>query len=452
MRRVATKQKPKQKVSASFKSVADTDAKAIPLFNTLGYGFDIVSAKTGRRIFKPTYQQGLTFRFRGKQYAVPDGILVNPSPKKEAFRTSDITVERDIHEYQSSLAASMGVTSETHGEFALSGGVESRRKWFTEGCHYLISAGGSYSFFGMKIDTTEDGILDPAVLKALELCESAGSFEDFFERYGTHMVASGDVGGLMSMEIEVDMTKIDQSEANAAFLQAQGSTELEGVTVEASASFSNRSQKTSDNYRSSSSRSLSLLGGRITANSYKEWRESLESAELPVMVGRKQSVSAERPGLVTMNVGNAADERHNPLLALTNLKLITVARLLPSTDGLREKVQEQIDAYVKKNRIETKRNQIVPLVGGSGEIHSVAPGESYSANAWALQTTHVKFGLQAYPGVQAEIHVLHPLAGDNSYKLWSGQTNEASWFYGAGQISVTFTCNDPAARLHVRIW
>jgi hypothetical protein len=44
------------------------------------------------------------------------------------------------------------------------------------------------------------------------------------------------------------------------------------------------------------------------------------------------------------------------------------------------------------------------------------------------------------------------LAGDNAYTLWSGQTNEASWFYGLGKIRVSFTCNDPAARLKVRIW
>ncbi len=450
MRRVATVLNQKPKASTKLKDAADT--KPIPLFDTLGYGFDIVTGKTGRRIFNPTYRQGGKFTFRDMKYAVPDGMMVDPSPKMESFRTSEISVERDIHDHQSALAASMGVKTETYGEFALSGSVQSRRKWFTEGCHYLISAGGSYSFFKMSIDPTEDGILDPTVLEKLKECKNAEAFEDFFERYGTHMVVSGNVGGLMSMEIETDVTKMDQSQANATFLQTQGSTEIEGVTIEASASFSKRSEKTSASYRSSSSRSLTLIGGRITANSYKEWRESLESAELPVMTGRKRSIHAERPGLATMKVGDAADVTHNPLLALSNLKLVSMARLLPSTEGLRERVQKQIDAYAKRNRIEAKRNQIVPLVGGSGKIHSIAPGKSNAQNAWALKKTYVKFGLQAYPGVAAEVHVIHPLAGDNSYKLWSGQTNEASWFYGAGEIRVTFTCNDPSARLHVRMW
>ncbi len=443
---------PKQKTKTTAKTGGAAETKPIPLFDTLGYGFDIVSAKTGRRIFNPTYRQGAEFTFRDRKYAVPDGMSVDPSPKKEAFRTSEISVERDIHDHQSALAASMGVKAETYGEFALSGGVQSRRKWFTEGCHYLISTGGSYGFFKMSIDPTEDGIVDPTVLARLKECRSAGAFEDFFERYGTHMVVSGDVGGLMSMEIEANVTKMDQSQANAAFLQAQGSAELEGVTVEASASFSKRSEKTSASYRSSSSRSLTLIGGRITANTYKEWRESLESAELPEMTGRTKSIQADRPGLATMKFGDAADVMHHPLLALTNLKLVSLARLLPAAEGLRERVQKQIDAYAKKHRIEAKRNQIVPLVGGSGAVHSLAPGKTHAQNAWAFKKTHVKFGLQAYPGVAAEVHVIHPLAGDNAYKLWSGQTNEASWFYGLGKIRVSFTCNDPSARLKVRMW
>jgi hypothetical protein len=228
--------KPKQNPKATAKIGSEADTKPIPLFDTLGYGFDIVSGRAGRRIFNPAFRQGAEFTFRDKKYKVPDGMSVDPSPKKEAFRTSEISVERDIHDHQSALAASMGVKAETYGEFALSGGVQSRRKWFTEGCHYLISAGGSYSFFKMSIDPTEDGIVDPVVLVKLKECKSAGAFEDFFERYGTHMVVSGDVGGLMSMEIEANVTKMDQTQANAAFLQAQGSAEIEGVSASRSRS------------------------------------------------------------------------------------------------------------------------------------------------------------------------------------------------------------------------
>lgn len=426
--------------------------KPIPLFDTLGYGFDIVSGKSRRRVFKPSFENASTFVFRNDKYAVAEGLLVDPSPHKAAFRRSSTTVERDIHDYQQSLAASMGVKAESFGEFAHSGGVAHRRQWFTEGYHYLVSSGGSYSFFEMRLDPTYEGLVEPALLKALDSCKNREAFEDFFERYGTHVVVSGEVGGLMSMEIEVDVSKIDQSEANETFLQSQGSLEIEGITVESSASFSNRTSKTSSSYRSSSSRSVSLVGGRITADSYSDWRKSLEVSPLPDLTVQNRSIAADRPGLAMMKVRGTEDIRNNPPLALTNLQLLSLAKLLPSAGSLRKTVQEEIDLYVRKHRIEATRNKLVPLVGGSGSVHSVTPGSSYSENAWALKKTHVKFGLEAHPGVKCEVHVMHPLAGDNSYTLWSGQTNEASWFYSAGRITVTFTCNDPSGSLKVRIW
>ena len=96
--------------------------------------------------------------------------------------------------------------------------------------------------------------------------------------------------------------------------------------------------------------------------------------------------------------------------------------------------------------------KLVPTVGGKGPLHTLVPNNEYTQAAWALTGTHVNFGLEACEGTTCEVHVTHPLAGTNAFTLAAGKTQEASWFYGAGNITVSFSCNESDSRLRVKIW
>jgi hypothetical protein len=116
-------------------------------------------------------------------------------------------------------------------------------------------------------------------------------------------------------------------------------------------------------------------------------------------------------------------------------------------------LSERIRKFVADNKIDTSGiRKLDPFVGGGGPLRQVAPGGSYHCGAWALTTTGVKFGLKAPPGVKGEVRIWHPLCKEQTIKLWAGDSDDASGFYGAGRLWVYLDCDDPSARLKLHVW
>ncbi len=91
-----------------------------------------------------------------------------------------------------------------------------------------------------------------------------------------------------------------------------------------------------------------------------------------------------------------------------------------------------------------------PGLQGKSSVRTLEPGKSTKTNAWALQNTTLEFGLAGSECTKGEVKVSHPLGGTTIFNLKAGQRQSASRFFGAGTISVTFSSNDPDARLSVR--
>jgi hypothetical protein len=92
-------------------------------------------------------------------------------------------------------------------------------------------------------------------------------------------------------------------------------------------------------------------------------------------------------------------------------------------------------------------------VPGKGNLHILSPEDSYSQGAWAMASTDVYFSIEGTKCTNASIIISHPLGGGITYTNYkAGDKKKYSKAYGPGKVNIKFVCDDPNARLHLRVW
>lgn len=419
----------------------------LPLFSKLGHGYNVVTGQSRNRLVRPAFENRGTYTFRGTPYEVPNGVTVEPSPESIVISTTGLTIQKQIHDFQTTMGMSMGVKVDTFGEFSRTQKAQDRLSVFNSSTKYFADASGSFGFFKMRLDERVDGeALEERFVEDALACDDDDAFRDFVEAYGTHVVTEGTVGGEMLVTVDVDMERMKQELATDSALGGQVSAEIQGIPVNGSIDFDVRSSKTNENFRACSNRTIVKSGGDVTARTPDEWQASLRDASLPEM-NLQAEVPVDGPGQPLMEAPGTST------LAFKVSQLRPVSSLLRrSHKEAADALGERIRAYMVANKIDSRRRTLDPLVGGGGALHLVAPGGSYHCGAWALATTGIKFGLKAFPGVRAQVRIWHTIAREQTVPLWAGETHDASGFYGAGNLWVYLDCDEPSARLKLHVW
>lgn len=109
------------------------------------------------------------------------------------------------------------------------------------------------------------------------------------------------------------------------------------------------------------------------------------------------------------------------------------------------------DAELKLEIISSPKRIKAPSIGREN-LKILKNGQRTRKAAWAFKNTGVAFSLSGTECTKGKITVDHPLGGTKIHYLKAGQEGSNSRFFGLGDITVTFSSDDPAARLSVRIY
>lgn len=109
------------------------------------------------------------------------------------------------------------------------------------------------------------------------------------------------------------------------------------------------------------------------------------------------------------------------------------------------------DAELKLEIVRKPKRINAPSIG-SENLKTLKNGQRTRQAAWAFKNTNVVFAVSGTECTKGKITVDHPLGGTKVHSLKAGKKGTNTRFFGLGDITVTFSSDDPAARLQVRIY
>ncbi|MFT5548114.1 MAG: hypothetical protein ACI9CO_000026 [Candidatus Azotimanducaceae bacterium] len=374
----------------------------LPNYGTFGYGYDVTSGVARKLVQQWDYTDGNSFQFRGIEYAVPNNVVINPSPGSGQLESSLVMVSRDINATQVQMAQTVGLEIDKAktklGEFSRTSKIQNEKKLFDEALMIYTQINADYSYFTARLT---DSNVDPALVELAGQCAATGDFRVLFEKYGTHCVTTTPVGGQMSFSTSVQADKIDNSRAVDAELSAQTTIDYKGITAESDTSLNHRSADLSSTYKENTSRSQLLRGGDITVDTLSEWKHSLDNSKLP---------GSEFVRKVRGRASKAC-------MVKDDLKILdmSVVELKPLSNYLEGEVRlafetavvQYIDQYGISGEAKTRK----PSMGGSADAgeFELSDGETAKFGGWWMADNEIEIGLEALPGSTGTFTITHPL-------------------------------------------
>ena len=278
-------------------------------YGILGYGIDIINNEPLKLITDFTYDRKQKFEFN-QEILIPDQFIIDPTPAYTMTDQRYSGVMATGRDYQRNLVNKVGLGGTVEGvEF--SGQSEVTNHLFTSESEttirQYIEISGDYVILRINGISIADALLPEVSDAARTAAKSVEGALHFYEVYGTHVVKKASVGGQMDVKTELNLTSSTSRKIVEDNVAIEGSAKVEAAAYATrKIEFSQRSEATSEDFRSMSSTTIVLIGGKIAAPGIKEWIDGLNQSEIPTRsnVSSHPAMLAEGPhfylGLVDM--------------------------------------------------------------------------------------------------------------------------------------------------------
>jgi len=429
-------------------------SKRIDFFGKLGYGIDIINNKPLQSIVDFTFEKKQSFKFQN-EVLLPDQFIYDPSPVMSMQESTYTGVMKTAKEYQIALSRSVGLSGIVDGiEFKADSSVAN--EMFHQQSHTTVQQHINYiaDYLILQINNIQiANALLPAVKTAVSQCaEDETKIKHFFQTYGTHVITSANIGGQIHIhtDLSLDYESSMNMMKNGVDISAEAKLE-DGAYANGSLKFSQRSKSDNSDFHKSSSTSVLLIGGDVTAKDANDWRKSLNNCEIPTQ-------DLEQTKLRSVQNHNYAvhlQDDGSHYLGLTNLKYTPIYEVL----GLDAKQQKAFEKAMKSylggvNPFDNTPKRYLPDVPESTAL-KVDEETTFDMRGW--MATYVTYaGLEGLPGSFASVKCRSDAepGGWTEKKVYAGETVELreKTAYMSGKMTVKFiSCTgDDSATVYAR--
>jgi hypothetical protein len=314
--------------------------RTISDYSILGYGVDIVANEPRTPIVEFSYGKNQQFLFQ-EPILIPDQFLYDPTPIHNMTEVRFSGVMETARDYQRNLGTQRGLGGivegiEFSGEASTVNGMFEQKSKSSVRQYIDVSA----EYVRLRIDglQLEHALLPEVRDGAAAAVRDEAAARDFFERFGTHIVKKAGVGGEMHVKTSLHLSVESSKEITSKRVDLGGSAKLEAAAfANGKIGFNDRLSQARTAFFESSSVSVNLVGGDITAKDADAWRESRNRSHIfSREISPRTQESADEP----VNVADGAEHYLGPI----NVQYVPIYEVLK----LSRNEQEFLAAALKK--------------------------------------------------------------------------------------------------------
>ena len=371
-------------------------------FGMLGFGINVFENEPTEQLVDFTYQKvGNKFNWNGQEISVADQISFDPSPRGQWESIDFTSTMRSAREYQIKLEAKLGLEgTDPETDLTFKGDASAANTLFARSTGLtameLYEADNDFVFLSLRPIRLSDS-LTQQVKDAVGYCgDDVDRIMNFYDTFGTHVVARADIGGRMHIRTVVEMDAETSKRVHDTKLNIAGQVESEDSDyAKGNLKFGARDQSTEELYRRISRNSIELIGGSVTSLDESEWRATLMDSKIPTQ-GLSPMRTARAPGLAA----HAQSSNSNQSLALINLRYQPIYEVLPLGASQLTEFQRALREYLNGlNPFESVPQRLKPRIVADTPVRKGQKAE-FVMRGW-MATYETYAGLEATPGTWA---------------------------------------------------
>ncbi len=379
-------------------------------YGTLGYGINIINLQPRELIADFTYGKR-TFDWRDKRIAIPDQIIAQEISKRREYTANFSSSISTAREFQQNLMVSAGLAAtDPETDLRLSGDAEGINDLFlqTNEQQVIEAYEADYDYVVLQLTNVQlQKCVRPDVNLAAASCgHDESKIRAFFDTFGTHVVASGAIGGRLHIRTTMILNAQSAKTISQQKIDIKGQVKSEnGDYVHGGLYFNERDKRTSEVYRKSSTKSHEFLGGSAFAKNMDEWVRSLNESDIPT-----QDVSPLSKRITSLDQVRLIGNRENQYLGLVDCKYTEIFHVLDLGNNEKKRFGAVLGDYLRgRNPFDHEPQRLTPeMAGTSTEDSGISiiklkkgdPKAVHTMIGW-FATYETYAGFEAKPGAHA---------------------------------------------------
>lgn len=398
--------------------------KRIDYFGKLGYGIDIIENKPVRSIVDFTFDKKQIFKFQ-HDVLLPDQFIYDPTPVMSLKESTYTGVMKTAKEYQIALSRSLGLGGIVDG-IEFSGDSTIANEMFHQTSHTTVQQHINYiaDYLILQITNIQlSDVLTSDVKNAVSECgEDENKIKHFYETYGTYVIGSANIGGQIQVhtDLSLDYESSMNMMKNGVDISAEAKLE-DGAYANGSLKFSQRSKSDNSDFHKSSSTSVLLIGGDVTAKDANDWRESLNKSEIPTQDLSAVNIRTAENHNYTVRIKE--DGTH--YLGLTGLQYVPIYDILNLDAKQKTAFEKTMKSYLGgKDPFDNTPKRYIPDVPDGTALKK---GDETTFHMRGWMATYITYaGLEGLPGSYATVECKSDAepGGWTEKRVYAGETIE----------------------------
>lgn len=411
-------------------SIKGSAEEKLSNFGVLGFSYDVINMQPSDPIAEFTYEKKQTFKWRDKDILIPDQITFSEAPNGTEQVLNSSSKISTAREFQTNLKLEVGLKgTDPETDMTFSGDATATNKIFkqTESSWAMqaYEADYAYAFLQLKNVNITSCLRKEVNDMASDCGLNADLIAGFYDTWGTHVVTSADVGGLMHIRTTARLNSQSSKDIYENKIDIKGQVDAENAAyIKGGLSFDQRDKDTKAIYRKVSTKTVQVVGGDVSAGNYDTWRETLRESDIPTQRNSLVSKAVHGPHFAHVSgfpaVGGKGVTQN---LGLFGFKYTAICDVLNLSAEQREKFKEVLASYLKGvNPFDKEPQRLQPDIETSSPMRS-GDKTKFTMRGW-LATYETYVGLKATPGARAIVRCKSDAepGGWTTKEVYAGET------------------------------